>query len=182
MKKLFYALMAIVTSLSLVSCGDEEGDNKPSESKILKELQDNQAYLDGEIIDVEYHLDVRPASVDDEGAHYLSVTGKGFTGRLDLGSPLVGSTINLANPIPNVGTHQFSIACEELFGLDVYDNAVYSNIQEVSYENESCFSSGTVVIGKSDKEFTFTMEGTLKNNKVIAIKIVVPVSEINVWK
>lgn len=183
-KKLFYGLMALLTSFSLVSCGDEENEDTSSESKILKELNDNQAYLDGKIFDFDYTLDVRPAQVDgdyvDEGAHYLSINGEGFSGRLDLGTPLVGSTINLANPCPDVKEHQFSIGTEE-FSLDVYDNTVFSHIQEVNYENESCFSSGSVVIGESAKEFTFTLAGTLKNGKVLAIKVVVPAAEINVW-
>lgn len=33
-KKIFYAVMALLTSISFVSCGDEE--NKSSESDILK--------------------------------------------------------------------------------------------------------------------------------------------------
>lgn len=182
-KKLFYALMAVITSFSLVSCGDDEED-KTSDSKILKELKDNQAYCDGKIVDLEYHLAVRPAQVDgdyvDEGAHYLDLTSDEFNARLDLGTPLVGSTINLAKPCPDVKEHQFSFRCEQC-GIDVFDNTIYSTIQDVIYENESCFSSGMVVIGESINEFTFTLEGTIKNGTVIAIKVVVPADEIQVW-
>ncbi len=179
-KRLLYAVMAVLTSFSLVSCGDDE---KESDS-VLSEITDNQAYYDGKISDIQYRLAVRPANAanEDEGAHYLDVMCEDFQGRFDLGTPLLGSKINLAKPAV---AHQFSFGFysgnDVLFGLDSFNNEVHSYIADVQYENESCFGSGSLVLGKSTNEFTLTVEGTLKNGKQVALKVVIPENEIEYW-
>lgn len=181
-KKIFYAVMALLTSISFVSCGDEE--NKSSESDILKKITDNQAFYDGKSSDVEYRLAIRPANAEyeDEGAHYLDIMGGDFQGRFDLGTPLLGSKIDLAKPAVK---HQFSFGFssgnDDFFGLDSFENSVHSYIADVQYENESCFSSGYIIIGKSDKEFTLSLVGTLKNNKQVALKVAIPEKDFEYW-
>lgn len=178
--KLIYALMALATCFSFVSCGDDDDDASAKETSVLSRMNDNQMYWNDSKSDVKCWLDIRPAKDDDEGAHYVTIRNDEFEFRFDLGTPLVGSKIDLANPVTDVNGHQFSFGNND-FGMDVYDNKVYGYIDSDESDQQSCFSSGYVDIKQDEKGFFLNMEGELRNSRKFALKLFVPTEQINIW-
>lgn len=104
----------------------------------------------------------------------------------DIATPLMGVSINLANPLKAVGKNQFSVQFTDAewertyYAMDCVENYVYSRIEGEEYEN-SGFKEGLVISKHDSNGFTFQMYGTLLNGKTIAIKVSVPESAVDYW-
>lgn len=193
-KFLYYAIMPFIACSVFVACGDDDDNGKKNQ---LSEISDNQAMFGGQKLAIVANLNIRPAnpSYNDLGAYYLGVstkdTVKGDTVsmRFDIGAPIVGSSVDLANPIAIVGKNQLSIgfnyvsSYDNIFALEMHDGDYSSSIQEVQYENASCFSEGALTLAHAEKTgFTLSMWGTLKNGEKFAFKVAIPEREINYWE
>ena len=183
-KHFFLSLLAAVSCLAMVSCGDDDKSSDSNSTKaLLNQISENQMIYNGQVIDLSnVEINVRPPQEEDVGAHYVDFIVSGNSCRFDFGKPLNGVAVDLANP--RIGEYQFAIMLDTKdthFSMDVFDPEMYSQINDVDYENTSCFSDGSSIFTHTDKEFTLTMYGTLKNNDTFAFKLVVPENEVNYW-
>lgn len=186
-KHFFLSLLAAVSCLAMVSCGDDDNDKKDSGNELVNKVSDNQMIFNDEKFDLTVTVSVRPPANEDVGAYYVDVQSSAFVGRFDLGTPLKGVIIDLADPVKSVNENQLSFGLggnEEFvsfFSMDVYDSKVYSQVNEVEYSESSGFSEGSLIFTHTNDEFTLTMYGTLKNNDRFALKLVVPEDEVDYW-
>ena len=186
-KKIVLAVVCLITAFAFSSCKKED----PMEDA-LNGLKENQILMDGKIVDVNCTLAIRPAGRGwdgDPGAYYVDITpadkSATWRGRYDLGLPLVGKTIGLANPEKDIEGQQFSVFFEK--GED------YLNMQNIfaleggqgfiegEEVNGSCFKSGTFETSHDKQGFQNTFVGELTNGKIIALKVSVPQGEIEYW-
>lgn len=181
-KRFIYALMALAICCGFASCGDDDDDNNNGnssqieESAVLKGLKNNQIIYDGVVADLSCSLAERIPYSDNDGAHFFSAEGE-FSIGFDLGTPLVGKKIDLADPLPVVKQFQFALM-GEYYGMDVYDNKVEYYMKSDDWELGSCFSSGYVVTKEDENGFTLMLEGTLTDGVSIALKSYIPRNEI----
>lgn len=137
-------------------------------------------------------LAVRRAQGEDVGAHYLDIMPNNadkdndFLGRFDIGTPLMGVNINLADPLKAVGSNQLSVQITDgewentYYAMDCIEDYVMSRIEGTEYEN-SRFKEGSFIAKHDSNGFTLQMYGTLNNGMVIAIKAFVPESAVDYW-
>ena len=189
-KNYLILLFLAIACLGFTACKD---DDKDSGSKsALDNISNNQININGHVYDFNANLAVRPAQGEDVGAHYLDITPKDvnkandFLGRFDIGTPLMGVNINLADPLKAVGSNQLSVQITDgewentYYAMDCVEDYVMSRIEGTEYEN-SGFKEGSFIAKHDSNGFTLQMYGTLNNGMVIAIKAFVPESDIVYW-
>jgi len=190
-KKVFYfiALMALVFS----GCGGDDDDPVAVDRYFgAKPVGTNQMAIGQTVQDIIPSLAIRPSKTDEPGAYYLDVfASKSRVARFDLGIGLIGKTIDLGNPIPTVGEHQFSFGFmtgeeEPIFNLDVYDNKVWSSFgQNHPSENVSPFRSGALSLShdsQSAKKFLMTLYGQLTDGRTVSLNVVINEEDIEYWR
>lgn len=187
-KHLFLSLLTALSCLAFVSCGDsDENDEGVVENEMLEKLSSNQFLYDGKVYDFSCIVSVNPAHGEYPGGHFATLTATNYHGRFDIGTPMVNVPVDLAHPTKTIGDSQLSFALmnetetTNYMSLDAYPDGLYSIINDVEMENESCFKEGSFLATHSDKEFTITMWGTLTNNDTFAMKIVVPEEDVEYW-
>lgn len=188
-KKVFYfiALMALVFS----GCG---GDDDPATDSYFgaKPVGENQMAIGQTVQDITPELAIRPSKPDMPGAYYVSVfnSNKRMVARFDLGIGLVGKTIDLGNPLPSVGEHQFSFGFmtdneEPIFSLNVYDNKVWSSFGQNNHsEGVSPFRAGALSLShdsRSAKKFLLTLYGQLTDGRTVSLSVVIDEEDIDYW-
>jgi hypothetical protein len=189
-KNYLILLFLAIVCLGFTACKD---DDKDSGSKsALDNISNNQININGHVYDFNANLSVRPAQGEDVGAHYLDITPKDvnkandFLGRFDIGTPLMGVNINLADPLKAVGKNQFSVQITDgewentFYAMDCVEDYIMSRIEGVEYEN-SGFKEGSFIAKHDANGFTLQMHGTLNNGQTIAIKVSVPESAVDYW-
>ena len=189
-KNYLILLFLAIACLGFTACKD---DDKDSASKsALDNISNNQININGHVYDFNANLAVRPAQGEDVGAHYLDITPKDvnkandFLGRFDIGTPLMGVNINLADPLKAVGSNQLSVQITDgewentYYAMDCFEDYVMSRIEGTEYEN-SGFKEGSFIAKHDSNGFTLQMYGTLNNGMVIAIKAFVPESAVDYW-
>ena len=191
MKHLLYLLMATAL-LGFTACSDDDKDSGSASKSALSNISDNQISINGQVYDLDAILAVRPAQGEDVGAHYLDITPNNadkdndFLGRFDIGTPLMGVNINLADPLKAVGSNQLSVQITDgewentYYAMDCVEDYVMSRIEGTEYDN-SGFKEGSFIAKHDSNGFTLQMYGTLNNGMVIAIKAFVPESDIDYW-
>lgn len=194
-KKFFWACMCLLSTFAFTACGDDDDDDQPGGGGTTVQLNDNQMLMDGKVVDVHAGLGIRPAGQgwpDDPGAYYIDIFPVDETiewhGRYDLGLPLIGKTVDLANPAKVVGKQQFSIFFQKddrdnpftYFSMEGSEDMNLGMVDNQQVEG-SCFSSGTFVTTHDKDGFRNTFSGVLKNGKSVALKIFIPESEIQHW-
>ncbi len=186
-KKTLLTIVCLITAFAFSSCKKDD----PVQD-FLEGLKENQMLMDGKVVDVTCTLGIRPAGKGwegDPGAYYFDVTpvDKNATwhGRYDLGLPLVGKTIDLANPTKDIDEYQFSVYFEKgedylnmqnIFGLEGGQGFIED--KELS---GSCFKSGSFVTNHDKQGFHHTFVGELTNGKTLALRALVPEDEIMYW-
>jgi len=189
-KNYLILLFLAIACLGFTACKD---DDKDSGSKsALDNISNNQININGHVYDFNANLSVRPAQGEDVGAHYLDITPKDvnkandFLGRFDIGTPLMGVNINLADPLKAVGSNQLSVQITDgewentYYAMDCVEDYVMSRIEGTEYEN-SGFKEGSFIAKHDSNGFTLQMYGTLNNGMVIAIKAFVPEADIDYY-
>ncbi|MBP3465987.1 MAG: hypothetical protein J6K01_00035 [Paludibacteraceae bacterium] len=189
-KNYLILLFLAIACLGFTACKD---DDKDSGSKsALDNISNNQININGHVYDFNANLSVRPAQGEDVGAHYLNITPKDvnkandFLGHFDIGTPLMGVNINLADPLKAVGSNQLSVQITDgewentYYAMDCIEDYVISRIEGVEYEN-SGFKEGSFIAKHDANGFTLQMYGTLNNGMVIAIKAFVPEADIDYY-
>lgn len=175
MKK--FAFLCVAVALLFAGCKKDP----------LDKLENNQASLNGEIVELAAHLAVRPATDGDVGAHYVDFipADNSFTIRFDIGTPLVGKTIDLANPTPVVGSNQFSyMYCgpDGDFIAQLEGNPLFGSLNGTEYDGKSCFASGTFTATHNTSDgFLLEMSGEFLDGKTFALKGYVPENEVEYW-
>lgn len=186
-KYVLFSLMAMLSCFAFVSCGDD--DEPTPENELLSKISDNQFLINGKTYDITSSLSVRPANSqsEDVGAHYVDIESDGYYGRFDIGTPLMGISVDLANPSKAVGDLQLSFGITDTndeyryVTLDVYSGGLYSVLNDVEMDNQSCFKDGTFLATHTDEEFTLSIAGHLTNNESFALKIVIPEDQVDYW-
>jgi len=189
-KNYLILLFLAIACLGFTACKD---DDKDSGSKsALDNISNNQININGHVYDFNANLAVRPAQGEDVGAHYLDITPKDvnkandFLGRFDIGTPLMGVNINLADPLKAVGSDQLSVQITDgewentYYAMDCVEDYIMSRIEGVEYDN-SGFKEGSFIAKHDANGFTLQMYGTLNNGMVIAIKAFVPEADIDYY-
>ena len=189
-KNYLILLFLAIACLGFTACKD---DDKDSGSKsALDNISNNQININGHVYDFNANLAVRPAQGEDVGAHYLDITPKDvnkandFLGRFDIGTPLMGVNINLADPLKAVGSNQLSVQITDgewentYYAMDCVEDYIMSRIEGVEYDN-SGFKEGSFIAKHDANGFTLQMHGTLNNGQTIAIKVSVPESAVDYW-
>lgn len=189
-KKILMAIMCLTAVFAFSSC---KQDDEIDINKEAAKLKENQILLDGKIQDVTCALGIRPAGKGwegDPGAYYVDImpVDQSLTwhGRYDLGLPLIGKTINLADPEKALDGCQFSMYFEQgddylnmnnMFGLEGG-----RGILEDKELSGSCFKSGTFKTSHDKKDgFHLTFSGVLVNEKPIALKAYLPEADVQYW-
>ena len=172
-KKIFWGIIAFVASISFVSCGEEDEEGgQAQETSILSQLSDNQGFYDGNtlVLDI-YNFLERPDSClvsTTEGGFYIFLQGEKYEMECEIGYPLLGKTIDLSNPSQSVGNHDLYFTGSD-FVLDMFETDLTSMLDGDQCEG-SCFSAGSLICNCDSTNLTIDMEGTLKNNKKVALK------------
>lgn len=191
MKHLLYLLVATAL-LGFTACSDDDKDSGSASKSALNNISDNQISINGQVYDLDAILAVRPAQGEDVGAHYLDIMPNNadkdndFLGRFDIGTPLMGVNINLADPLKAVGSNQLSVGITDrewentFYAMDCVEDYIMSRIMGVEYEN-SGFKEGSFIAKHDANGFTLQMHGTLNNGQTIAIKVSVPESAVDYW-
>lgn len=137
--------------------------------------------------DVTYHLLSR-AWVENYGQlqdHYLVTVSDGTDGvhelLVSLGAENLNQTFDLTKPYQNAEI-AFSFVLEQgltSISFSQFEGSFSGYLDGTNYEDGSIFSTGTFTCLFNDDGLTFTIDGTLKNDKKLAFKIFVPKNEIN---
>ncbi|MBR6077923.1 MAG: hypothetical protein IKP63_06180 [Paludibacteraceae bacterium] len=191
-KNYLILLFLAIACLGFTACSDDDKDSGSAPKSALDNISNNQININGHVYDFNANLAVRPAQGEDVGAHYLDITPKDvnkandFLGRFDIGTPLMGVNINLADPLKAVGSNQLSVQITDgewentYYAMDCFEDYVMSRIEGTEYEN-SGFKEGSFIAKHDSNGFTLQMYGTLNNGMVIAIKAFVPESAVDYW-
>lgn len=188
-RKFILATMCLLTAFAFSSCNKDEdpaGD-------VFSKLKENQISIDGKILQVNATLAIRPVGrgwEGDPGAYYVDIMPvdetAGWHGRYDLGTPIIGKTIDLANPAKAIGESQFSMYFEDANNFENW-NVMFAleggqGILDNKELSGSCFSSGTFNTSHDTKDgFNISFSGELTNGKVVALKAYVPEKEVEYW-
>ena len=189
-KNYLILLFLAIACLGFTACKDDDKDS--GSEATLNKLQNKQVSINGEIFDVGSMLGVRPAQGEDVGAYYVDFYPEDenletdINGKFDIGTPLVGKTINLTNPVGAVGDNQFQVmittSLMTLYELNVIEGEAHTII--AGNENPisgSGFKEGSFIAKHDANGFTLQMHGTLNNGQTIAIKVSVPEADIDYW-
>ena len=114
MKHLLYLLVATAL-LGFTAWSDDDKDSGFASKSTLDNISDNQISVNGQVYALDAILAVRRAQGEDVGAHYLDIMPNNadkdndFLGRFDIGTPLMGVNIKLADPLKAVESNQLSV-------------------------------------------------------------------------
>ena len=177
-KNLFFTLIAV--ALFAVGCsGDPFAD--------FPELNDNQVYYAGEVVNVESILDEKGTMTD--GVYTPDVAYGGFFSTDDrlrfhlfMDPGMMNKTVDLTDPIASVGNRMFQISMldngEMAWELNCIEKAVTSNIGGTEHTT-TCFKNGEVKITHNDDGFTMELKGIMLDDSKVAFRMVVPEKLIN---
>ena len=124
---------------------------------------------------------------EESGRHYVDAYQEGssieetaYTFRADAEPETFNKSFDLKQRTEGVD-YAFSFVYENVLSFSL-DNHVEGEPQfggwlnENEYDGSSCFAEGTLTISKDSEAFTYCIDGTLKNNQKVSLKIYVPAS------
>ena len=101
---------------------------------------------------------------------------------------IVGKSINLADPKPDIDKNYFSASLIKLYYIGKGERArlwkfsLYgsggSSFEEESLDETTCFTSGTFKSSYGEKGFQVSLSGVFVDGKAFSLKIVVPEEKI----
>lgn len=191
-KKMLMATMCLTAAFAFSSCaGDDELDVNRKADKIGV----NQMFIEGTTLDATcdlvIHHYVGPwENIPDQ--YSVNVTAHDslyeWHGNFVLNEGIVGKSINLADPKPDIDKNYFSASLIKLYYIGKGERArlwkfsLYgsggSSFEEESLDDTTCFTSGTFKSSYGEKGFQVSLSGVFVDGKAFSLKIVVPEEKI----